>query len=272
MFFGILSDIRGQIEGIEGRVVLSEKNNLLSIAKTVELLTQFVPFEINQKQLISKVISKLGQIAVDEMHYGRTMELLGEIESYFTELAFELTGNIEFTKLGAEGLLKGAGVQFCDDYEQLGEKIIDYKFNNMSYLYRTFLQIILSTESVCNYIKKFDILIPVPIHKKRAKKRGYNQSELIAKGIAKDIKSIQLQTNIIEKIKNIKPQSTLSKDMRIENVKNAYRLKKCDICLKNKNILLIDDVFTTGSTVNECAKILLQTECNKVSIITLAKD
>jgi len=156
--------------------------------------------------------------------------------------------------------------------DEVREKIIDYKFNNKSYLYRTFLQIILSTESVCNYIKKFDILIPVPIHKKRAKKRGYNQSELIAKGIAKDIKSIQLQTNIIEKIKNIKPQSTLSKDMRIENVKNAYRLKKCDICLKNKNVLLIDDVFTTGSTVNECAKILLQTECNKVSIITLAKD
>ena len=140
--------------------------------------------------------------------------------------------------------------------DEVREKIIDYKFNNKSYLYRTFLQIILSTESVCNYIKKFDILIPVPIHKKRAKKRGYNQSELIAKGIDK----------------NIKPQSTLSKDMRIENVKNAYRLKKCDICLKNKNILLIDDVFTTGSTVNECAKILLQTECNKVSIITLAKD
>ena len=156
--------------------------------------------------------------------------------------------------------------------DEVREKIIDYKFNNKSYLYRTFLQIILSTESVCNYIKKFYILIPVPIHKKRAKKRGYNQSELIAKGIAKNIKSIQLQTNIIEKIKNIKPQSTLSKDMRIENVKNAYRLKKCDICLKNKNILLIDDVFTTGSTVNECAKILLQTECNKVSIITLAKD
>jgi len=156
--------------------------------------------------------------------------------------------------------------------DEVREKIIDYKFNNKSYLYRTFLQIILSTESVCNYIKKFDILIPVPIHKKRAKKRGYNQSELIAKGIAKNIKSIQLQTNIIEKIKNIKPQSTLSKDMRIENVKNAYRLKKCDICLKNKNVLLIDDVFTTGSTVNECAKTLLQTECNKVSIITLAKD
>lgn len=156
--------------------------------------------------------------------------------------------------------------------DEVREKIIDYKFNNKSYLYRTFLQIILSTENVCNYIKKFDILIPVPIHKKRAKKRGYNQSELIAKGIAKNIKSIQLQTNIIEKVKNIKPQSTLSKDMRIENVKNAYRLKKCDICLKNKNILLIDDVFTTGSTVNECAKILLQTECNKVSIITLAKD
>lgn len=55
--------------------------------------------------------------------------------------------------------------------DEVREKIIDYKFNNKSYLYRTFLQIILSTESVCNYIKKFDILIPVPIHKKRAKKK-----------------------------------------------------------------------------------------------------
>ena len=60
--------------------------------------------------------------------------------------------------------------------------------------------------------------------------------------------------------------------MRIENVKNAYRLKKCDICLKNKNILLIDDVFTTGSTVNECCKIINEAKPNKIGVLTIAKD
>ena len=81
-------------------------------------------------------------------------------------------------------------------------------------------------------------------------------------------------TNIYITVSNAKDELTNNNKYKslIENVKNAYRLKKCDICLKNKNILLRDDVFTTGSTVNECAKILLQTECNKVSIITLAKD
>lgn len=156
--------------------------------------------------------------------------------------------------------------------DDIREKIIDYKFNDKSYLYRTWVQIILSSEEISEYIKGYDILIPVPIHKKRKRRRGYNQSELIAKGITQKIKKIKLQTNIIEKVKNIKPQSSLSKDMRVQNVKNAYKLKNCDICLKNKKVLLLDDVFTTGSTVNECARVLSQIGCDKIGIITLAKD
>ena len=84
-------------------------------------------------------------------------------------------------------------------YEYKGdirEKIIDYKFNDKSYLYRTWVQIILSSEEISEYIKGYDILIPVPIHKKRKRRRGYNQSELIAKGITQKIKKIKLQTNI----------------------------------------------------------------------------
>ncbi|MBP3502707.1 MAG: ComF family protein [Clostridia bacterium] len=157
--------------------------------------------------------------------------------------------------------------------DEVREKIIDYKFNDKSYLYRTFTQIILSDESVCNYIKEFDMIIPVPIHKKRRKSRGYNQSELIAKEIARKLKNIELKTDIIEKIKNIKPQSTLTKEQRIENVNNAYKLIKFNNDnLENKKLLLLDDVYTTGSTVNECAKMLSNSNCKRIGIITLAKD
>lgn len=155
--------------------------------------------------------------------------------------------------------------------DEVREKIIEYKFNDKSYLYKTFTQMMLSDDIVCNYIKSFNVIIPVPIHKKRYKSRGYNQSELIAKEISKKIENIELKTDVIEKTKNIKPQSTLTKNQRIENVKNAYQLlKKTD--LKNKKVLLLDDVYTTGSTVNECAKILSKSNCQKIGIITFAKD
>ena len=76
--------------------------------------------------------------------------------------------------------------------------------------------------------------------------------------------------DILIKIKDNKIQSTLNKQQRIENVKNAYKLKNIQI-IKQKNILIIDDIYTTGATVNECAKVLKQQNCN-VSIITIAKD
>lgn len=157
--------------------------------------------------------------------------------------------------------------------DEVREKIIEYKFNSKSYLYRTFAQIILADEFVCNYIQEFDVIIPVPIHKKRCKSRGYNQSELIAKEIAKKLKNIELRTDLIEKVKNIKPQSTLTKEQRIENVNDAYNLIKSNKDnLENKKLLLLDDVYTTGSTVNECAKMLTNLNCKQIGVITLSKD
>lgn len=155
--------------------------------------------------------------------------------------------------------------------DEIRERIIDYKFNDKSYLYRTFIQIILNNKEACEYIKSFDIIVPVPIHKNRKKVRGYNQSELIARGIFKYINDIELRTDLIEKVINIKPQSTLTKDERVENVDKAYKLIKQEN-FENKSILLLDDVYTTGSTVNECAKMISALKCKKIGIITLTKD
>ena len=132
--------------------------------------------------------------------------------------------------------------------------ILKFKFNDKPYLYKIFIKNLKNNKKICLLFKKYDIIIPVPISKKREKERGYNQSLLISKELS-NLYNIYCDNNILIKTKNTKPQSILKKEQRIENAKNVYYIvnnKK----IKNKRVLLIDDIFTTGSTVNECSKIL----------------
>lgn len=156
-------------------------------------------------------------------------------------------------------------------YEGIIRKtILDYKFNEKSYLYKTFVNFLLKNEKLFEKIKSYDTIIPVPISKKRMKKRGYNQSLLIAKLMAKNI-HLELIDNCLIKTKNIIEQSKLNKKQRLENIKNAYVLKNRKR-LENKKILLIDDIYTTGSTVNECSRILSLAKLQKIGVLTIAKD
>lgn len=123
--------------------------------------------------------------------------------------------------------------------------------------------------------KSYDTIIPVPISKKRKKERGYNQSLLIAKELVKQVnkekKTLSLCVDALEKIKNIVPQSTLDKENRLQNVQGVYQLKNKEQLI-GKKILLIDDIYTTGSTVKECAKVLQQVSVKKIDVFTIAKD
>ena len=157
-------------------------------------------------------------------------------------------------------------------YEEIiREKILEFKFESKSYLYRTFAEAILNNKKNIEFIKKYDFLVPVPIHKIRKRKRGYNQSELIARAISNEIKNIKLKTNIIIKEKNIVAQSTLNKKQREANIQNSFKVINSNI-IKNNKILLLDDILTTGSTANECSKVLLEAGCKEVGLITIAKD
>lgn len=113
-------------------------------------------------------------------------------------------------------------------------------------------------------------MIPVPIHNDRKRKRGYNQSELIAKEIGKKL-DIPVISNCLVKIKNVVPQSTLNKEQRKQNIKGVYQVKK-EETIKGKRIVLVDDIFTTGSTLEECSKMLKQAGASKIGIFTIAKD
>jgi len=121
-------------------------------------------------------------------------------------------------------------------------------------------------------LKKYDIIIIVPISKQRKKERGYNQSYLIAKEISKIIKKI-IAKKVLYKIKNTTPQSLLNKKQREENAKGVYKAPNTTK-LYDKKILLIDDIYTTGNTVNECTKILLNNGVKRqnIGVLTIAKD
>ena len=115
-------------------------------------------------------------------------------------------------------------------------------------------------------------MVPVPISKIRYKNRGYNQTSVFASNLAKYLK-IEYFENILGKIKNNNPQSLLNQEQREQNVHNVYKIKKYNITkIVNKNVLLVDDIFTTGSTVNECSKILNNFGTKNIDVFTIAKD
>lgn len=148
--------------------------------------------------------------------------------------------------------------------------IIDYKFNDKAYLNNFFVKIILKNKKICRKIKNYDIIIPVPIHIKRKRQRGYDQSELIARKIAEYLK-LELIINCLIKQKSTVPQSSLTKKQRLENVKQVYKIINKQK-IKDKRIILFDDIYTTGATANECAKVLKEEGAKEVLIFTLAKD
>lgn len=114
-----------------------------------------------------------------------------------------------------------------------------------------------------------DVIIPVPLHFTRLLKRKYNQSALLAKRLGKTTK-IEVDYSSLIKHKKTKAQVDFSGKARVKNVKDAFEVKHQDK-IKGKRVLLVDDVFTTGSTLKECAKALKKAGAKSVDFLTVAK-
>ena len=115
-----------------------------------------------------------------------------------------------------------------------------------------------------------DYIIPVPLHLKRLRRRGFNQSMLLAKLMFPKKSQSILQTNILIRTRNTVPQTTLDGVKRRKNLIGAFNLaKKAEI--DQKTICLVDDVFTTGTTVSECSRVFCSYGAKEVKIITLTR-
>jgi len=118
------------------------------------------------------------------------------------------------------------------------------------------------------FFEGIELILPVPIHPKKAKKRGYNQSRKLAAGLAAQLK-IEVAENHLIKASPTVSQTTKSRSARYQNVSDSFALRQANE-LTRKHLLLLDDVITTGSTLEACGRLLLdQTDC-QLSILSLA--
>ena len=118
------------------------------------------------------------------------------------------------------------------------------------------------------HLAPFDLMIPVPLHRDRLRQRGFNQSVLLAREISRAT-GLPYQKSGFEKQRATVPQVNLSGPERERALRGVFRVTR-ESGLKDRSVLLLDDVYTTGATVNECAKELLTAGAKSVDVLTLA--
>ncbi len=165
--------------------------------------------------------------------------------------------------------IEGVNIYSCFLYEDNIKKLIhNYKFKNkknLSFHFASFLY---------KYFNKLDIdknnliIVPVPSHKNRINKRGYDHILNIVKDFSK-LSCLKYNDKLLIKIKDTKPQFSLNKKERKENIKNSFNINLKEY--KGENILIIDDIITTGSTLNEIINEFYKNKIYNINCLTLSK-
>jgi ComF family protein len=114
-----------------------------------------------------------------------------------------------------------------------------------------------------------DLIIPVPLHPRRLRWRGFNQSLLLAKQVSRKY-DVPMDPFVLYRKRETAPQTQLAENERRKNVRGAFATDP-EKSLKGKSLLLIDDVYTSGATVNECSRVLLHDGAKDVYVLTLAR-
>ncbi|MDP2981666.1 MAG: ComF family protein [Candidatus Omnitrophota bacterium] len=157
----------------------------------------------------------------------------------------------------------------CRYDDPLKGLIHDFKYKKITSLSTDF------TALIINFMKKYNvgggcqIILSIPMHPNRLFRREINHSDILAQGLGKCL-GISYSGNTLKKTKDTLLQSKLKREARIKNLHSSFSLKNNSI-VRNKNILLVDDLFTTGSTVNECSRLLKNSGARYVEVITLAR-
>ncbi|MFQ6618686.1 MAG: ComF family protein [Fidelibacterota bacterium] len=112
---------------------------------------------------------------------------------------------------------------------------------------------------------EWNYIVPVPLHRDRYRERGFNQSELISMGVS-EVLGIPVLKDVLVRIRNTKSQTKLNVEERVSNVENAFKVVKRDKIVES-NIILVDDIYTTGSTMNSCSKALRLSGVNKILVL-----
>lgn len=158
------------------------------------------------------------------------------------------------------------GVALWSYSPALKKSLYRFKYNNKQYYAQYY-----GKELACRYgwmIRGWGIekIIPIPLHRKKEKQRGYNQAYLLAKELSR-LTDIPVDDKIITRIRNTVPQKKLNDRERQKNIKDAFKINQNVV--KLKTILLVDDIYTTGSTFDEVARILAEAGVSRIYVISL---
>jgi ComF family protein len=147
--------------------------------------------------------------------------------------------------------------------------IHDFKYKKITSLSADFADLIIDFMNKHGIGRNTQAILSIPMHPNRLFRREINHSDILAKALGKSL-GIAYSGNALKKIKNTPPQSKLKRQKRMQNIYFSFSLKNRSN-INNKNILLVDDLFTTGSTVNECSRILKDSGARYIEVITLAR-
>ena len=164
-----------------------------------------------------------------------------------------------FSKARAAGVYEGV----------LRECIHFFKYRKKAYLARPLGELLIDGMSSDKDLREADFLVPVPLDGRRYREREFNQAHLLAQVVSRYFK-IPISSRNLRRVRGVPPQTQLSRKEREENVKGLFQVPRAEE-YEGRRILLIDDVFTTGSTVNECARVLKQAGAEEVSVLTVAR-
>lgn len=152
--------------------------------------------------------------------------------------------------------------------EPISDVIHRFKYQGQTVSLKSFHTLFHDLVTIPEYLHP-DLVVPVPLHPGKLRQRGFNQAVLLAEALYLENREL-VNHAVLERVRKTAPQTGLSGKERRRNLKNAFQINKPEQ-VKNRTIVLVDDVFTTGTTVNECARILKKAGAKKVLVFTLAR-
>ncbi len=149
------------------------------------------------------------------------------------------------------------------------ELIHAFKYQNKIHLRRPLALLVLESLSEFIVSHRPDLVLPVPLHKRRLRRRGFNQAVLLGELLAREF-HLPFERRALQRVRWTEPQISLSADERRENVKGAFSVTDC-VVVAGKRVMIVDDVLTTGSTVEECSRMLKRAGATEVMVVTVAR-
>lgn len=156
----------------------------------------------------------------------------------------------------------------CEYSGIIKESLLRFKFFNKAGYYRALAGLLSNNIKKMTKKLNFDIISYIPLHKHREADRGYNQSQLIARYLSREL-GIPLAAGLLARVRDTKSQSLLDRRDRHKNIRGCFTVDRPDR-IKGKIILLVDDILTTGSTMDECSKVLKRAGAKSVTAAVIA--